>query len=964
MHRIIAAGVLVISTIVYLMTVQPTVSFWDCGEFIASAFHLQVPHPPGTPFFLLMGRLMSILPLGSNVGFEVNMISVFSSAFTAFFLYLVIVKVIENFKGKRFENLLDAFGTYISAAIGALSLTFAETFWFNANEAEVYALSVFFIAIVTWLIMVWHEKADKPDNEKYILLIAYLIGLSTGVHLMAVLTIVPIVIMIMFRKYITDEEALKKSGYLLLGNAAIVLVVAFGLWASQTGGNPSGEKYNAFDMRFMLIVGVITVVYIAAFWKKLIHRNSIYIPMIIGGIALFATYPGIVKYVPNLISTLGQNIIVLDIVILAAIFAVLGYLIYWSNKANKQTLHLVFKALMLILVGFSTYSMIIIRSNQDTPINLNSPKTFPELVSYLNREQYGDFPTFKRRFSQEPHQQAIYTDYDSDLDFLISYQINHMFHRYLGWNYVGRESTVQDDGVEFSDLYAIPLLIGLFGLFYHYKRDWKMATIFLVMFIFLGYLTVFYQNQQQPQPRERHYFYVGALFVYSMWIALGARGILDYLTGYLRKFKFKNAVLSLTMVILFIAVPVNMLSNNFHTHDRSDNYVPWDYAYNLLQSAPPNSILFTNGDNDTFPLWYLQDVEGVRRDVRIANLSLLNTPWYILQLKNQTPYGAEKVKLNMSNRAIRNIRPQRWQPQQLSLPINKNAIQKFNIQDSSLINKGKITWTMKNSTTFGNTPVVRVQDLVVKDIIEANKWSRPIVFAVTCSEDSKIGVDNYLRMEGMAYRLVPFKRESKYAYVNQDVMKQHLFTHPEGFYKDYHPGLKFRGISDSTIFFDANHRKLVANYRNSYLRLTLDYLYNDRNDSMAVETLDEMNEQLPRKIVPMDKRLLFDVAKLYYDGGAVEKFRKISKDIEEYAYNQIEKNPRSFSDRYNPYSMLLEIYDKMEKYDKALEVLDKLKQVIPDDAQLDQYIQRYKRLARQKDMEDSLEIPDSITLQK
>jgi hypothetical protein len=219
-------------------------------------------------------------------------------------------------------------------------------------------------------------------------------------------------------------------------------------------------------------------------------------------------------------------------------------------------------------------------------------------------------------------------------------------------------------------------------------------------------------------------------------------------------------------------------------------------------------------------------------------------------------------------------------------------------------------------------------------------------------------------MKGMAYELVPFKRKSKFAFVKQDVMKEHLFDHPDGFYRDYNPGFKFRGLSDSTIFFDSNHRKLVANYRNSYLRLTLDYLYNDNKDSMAVETLNEMEEQLPRTVVPMDKRLLFDVAKLYDDAGAEKEFREITKDLEEYAYNQIEKNPRSFSGRYNPYSMLLETYDRLEEYNKALDVLGKLKQVVPDDAQLQQYIQRYKRLARQQGLEDSLNIPDSIQMQQ
>ena len=594
LHRSIAAAVFLISAFVYLLTVQSNVSFWDCGEFIASAFLLQVPHPPGTPFFLLLGRLASLLPIGENVAFRVNLVSVFSSAFVVLFLYLTAVKLIEFYKGNKHDSKLDALGTYIAAAIGALSLGFSDTFWFNAVEAEVYASATFFIGIVTWLMVTWHAKADNQDNEKYLLFIAYLIGVSTGIHLMSVLAIVSIVMVIMFRKYNTDESTLKETGFIFLGHVAIILIVAIIMWASiDTSSAPSPEVTKATDFRFITIFGLISVVYMGIFWKKIFRPNSFYLPMIFGGIALVVTYPGIVKYLPNFVSSVGKNNIVLDILIIAVLLTILGYLIYWSNKTNKQTLHLVFKSLLFAFLGFSSYAMIIIRANQDPPINLNSPKTFSEVVSYLNREQYGEAPAFQRRYTQEGHQQVVYRNYDSDLDFLWSYQMNHMFNRYLFWNYIGKESTVQDSGVDWSMFWGIPFLIGLFGLYFHFQKDWKMASVFIVMFIFLGYLTAFYQNQQQPQPRERDYFYVGAFFVYSIWSALGVRGLLDLTKEYIKPQKSKELVFSGIIIVTFLLIPINMLGHNFHLNDRSRNYVPWDYSYNMLQSVAPNDILFT-----------------------------------------------------------------------------------------------------------------------------------------------------------------------------------------------------------------------------------------------------------------------------------------------------------------------------------------------------------------------------------
>jgi hypothetical protein len=951
LHRSIGATVFIISALVYFLTVQPSVSFWDCGEFIASANLLQVPHPPGTPFFLILGRLFAMIPFADNIAFRVNTISVFSSAFTILFLYLIAVKLIENYKIKKHEGLLDSLGTYMAAAIGALSLAFADTFWFNAVEAEVYAMSTFFIAFVTWLMMVWNEKADEPDNEKYLVMIAYLMGISTGVHLMSVLAIVPIVMTIMFRKYLSDEEALKQTGILFVIHAVIVILIAISLWASATGSEiPYQEDYNAFDKRFLMIVGVASLIFMGAMWKKIFKRNSFYLPIIIGGIALFAIYPGFVKYVPKILLTVSGNSFAANIIAVIAILVVLIGITIWANNKNKQTTQLVFKIIVFAFLGYSSYAMIMIRSNQETPINLNSPKTMEELFSYVNREQYGEFPTFKRRYSSESHQQGIYTNYSSDLEFFWKYQMNHMFNRYWLWNYVGRESTVQDTGIEFTDLFAIPFLFGLFGAFYHFRRDWKMASIFMVMFIFLGYLTAFYQNQQQPQPRERDYFYVGAFFVFSIWIALGFRGVLDLIQEQFKESKMKNPVYGGSIVIGFLAIPVLMLFNNYNDHDRSRNYVPWDYSYNMLQSVAEDAIIFTNGDNDTFPLWYLQDVEGVRQDVRIANLSLLNTPWYILQLKNTSPHGAKPVKMNMSDKQIDRLLPSRWEPKTMFIPTTEEDYKKFGITDTAIINQGDITWRMNNTTSFGDTKVIRVQDLAVLDMVQSNSWERPIYFAVTCTDNSKIGLLDYLQMEGLAFRLVPGKREDDYYYINEEILRKQLLEEPEGYSVDYQPGFKFRGLNDPRIFMDENHMRLYTNYRNSFMRLALYYLYETAEYDKAVEVLDKMEEKMPRKIVPIEYFILSNIAQWYEMAGAHDKYLEIAKEVEELSLAELERDPYNYKSQPNPYFVLLEIYQDQKEYDKLVEMLTRLR-TLSGDQSITDMIQRYQRLAKSDTLE-------------
>lgn len=974
LKRIIGIAVFLFSAIVLFSTVQPSVSFWDCGEFIAAGYYLQVPHPPGTPFFLILGRIFSMIPFAENIALRVNTISVFASAFSVFFLYLIAVKLIENFKGKNYKNVLEALGTFIAAAIGALSFSFSDTFWFNSSEAEVYALSTFLLAAIVYLMMRWHERADEKDNEKFLLMIAYLIGISTGVHLMSILALVPVVMIIIFRKYMDDEVALKKTGYIFMIHAAVILLIAIAMWSTQKGTSPpSPEEYQAYDSKFKMIIMGISVLFIAVMWRKLLNKNSFYLPVIIGGVSLFLVYPGVVKYIPALISEVAGNNVTAGVTIILLIFIALGYGIRHSIKENKPTLNLIFTSFVFVLIGFTTFAMVIIRANQNPPMNENEPDTLTELVSYLNREQYGDFPTFKRRFSSEAHQQRIYTNYSSDLEFFWSYQMHHMMTRYLLWNYAGREGWVQDDkanvapfnkignffgkiiGIELNgdskdSLFGIPFLLGLLGIYFHFKRDWKMASIFMIMFILMGYLTAFYQNQQQPQPRERDYFYVGAFFVYSIWIAIAIQGLADLIRQKIKSPPLQNAGTVAMLLAGFVLVPLVMLRANYYTHDRSKNWVPWDYSYNLLQSCAPNAILFTNGDNDTFPLWYIQDVEGVRRDVKIANLSLLNTPWYIKQLKNNDPYEVGKVDMKLSDLQVEQISPIRWEPQEISIPLPqsgpevKDMVQKYGISDSSVLKEGLIKFKMNNTLTFGNVKAIRVQDIMVKEIVEANIWKRPIYFAVTCSDDSKIGLQEYLRMEGMAFRLVPEKRKPGMEFINAELVSKELQENPD-YSEDYDPRFKFRGMNDEDIFFDENHSRLIQNYRNAFMRLALHYLNTNQKD-LTVKTLDNMEKKLPRHLRSMPFGLLYEIANLYLSAGSRDKFNEYAKEVEELALVNIEQNPQDVQSYYNPYRILIDIYENTKEYKKSYELWQKIELIYPNDPNVKANIEKYRKLAQ------------------
>ena len=432
-HRAIGAFIFLVSAIQYILTAQVSVSFWDPGELSAAACLMQVPHPPGGPLFSMVGRVFYMFPIAGDLGFRMNLVSAISSAFTVLFLYLIIVKVIENYKGKISEISIESVGTYIAAALGALTLSFSDTFWFNAGESNYFAASMLLYSSIVWLMMVWNEKADEPGSERYLLLIAYISGLSAGLHLMSVLTIIIVGIVVVVRKYVNNDEEYLQSSYVFLGHMILSFIVAAILWSGERATQPpSPEMTSAFDKKFIIAMIIVSLIVLAVFRKKILRRNSIYLSMLVGGIAFIAIFAGIIRYFPKLLLYLAGDHLEAGLFVLIGVMVAGGIGTYWAMKQQRTILVFSITALLIAILGFTTYTMIVIRANANLPMNENHPKSFAQLITYLNREQYGDFPLFQRRWSAEPEKAGIYSKYSSDLDFFLNYQMNHMFQRYVG----------------------------------------------------------------------------------------------------------------------------------------------------------------------------------------------------------------------------------------------------------------------------------------------------------------------------------------------------------------------------------------------------------------------------------------------------------------------------------------------------------------------------------------------------
>jgi hypothetical protein len=906
-RRIVALGIFIVSFLTYASTAQSSVPFWDCGEFTATAYTLAVPHPPGAPFFLILGRFVGMLLFFvGDPALRLNLISAFASAVCVLFLFLICVRLIEKWRGSP-KSLIDHLIIVGASAVGALSFNFSDTFWFNAVESEVYASSMFFVSCVVWLGMVWYEKADTAGSEKYLILAAYLIGLSMGIHQLSLLVYFSIAMFVFFRHY-------------------------------------------EFDLKRFLYFGAISV------------------------FGFFVIYPGIVNWIPDVLDgsfELGPiNIADSDLLRISPLLLVagLGYGAYHSAVNKKKILNLVMLSLLLMIVGYTTFAQVVIRANAKPPINENNPDNMARFVSYMNREQYGESPPLlKRRWSPEPQHQANYRKYTSDWDYFLKYQLGHMYLRYLAWNFIGRSGDIQDapaallkgeegwsEGRGFPNRYfALPFLLGLFGLLHHFKKDWKFALSFLALFLVMGLALVAYFNMAEAQPRERDYFFVGSFFVFAIWIGVGTAGALEYLERKFQNMDRLPLVIGAGGAFLLFVVPVNMGVQNFYDHDRHGNYVPWDYSYNILQSCEKDAVLFTNGDNDTFPLWYLQEVEGVRTDVRVANLSLLNTPWYILQLKNEEPHGAKKVAMSLSDVQIENLRLSSWTERDIDVAVPKEVFAEYGIKDTSITNKGKITFRMPPSlqgTDAQGKPVgaIRIQDIMVRDIILNAKWQRPVYFAVTVSPDGLIGMGDYMRMEGLAMKFTPVKGNTQYDFrqITETALRESLLNEPNGFYREPHRGFRFRGLNNPKIYFNEQDRRLMANYRNSFMRLALYYANVVGDTGKTAEVMETMEKKISRSVFPMDWRTMSDIARIYSWVGSKQRFDEYANEVEAQCWDLINRGQANPTLESNPYRALIEIYSERKDYQKEMDVLKRVQKQYPNDQGLRQRISELENLVQ------------------
>jgi hypothetical protein len=895
-NRITGAFVFVFSSIVYILTVQPTMSFWDCGEFLACAYTLSIPHPPGAPFHILVGKIFTMLPTASDVGLRMNYLSVFSSSLSVLLLYLVTIKVIRNWK-EKFDTPFDYISITVASAIGALSYAFCDSFWFNAMEAEVYGFGTFLIALCVYFMMVWWERADDPGSDRYLLIIAYIVGLSIGIHLLVVQCIFIAGLLFYFRRY----------------------------------------EYN---------------------------KKSLLIAIGVSMLAFFAVYPIIVKKMPATISSFP---VIGGIVII--IILVIG--IYYSISTKSAMLNLLFLSLFFIILGYTTYISVLQRSSvNNIPLDNSNPDNMERLLSYLNREQYGEQPLIMpRRYMKDGMHDRTWKNYSSDMEFMWKYQINHMFNRYLFWQYIGRAGYDQDDGVDFSKFYAIPFILGLFGLFYHFKRDWKLGFVFLSMFILLGVITALYQNQQDPQPRERDYFYEGAFFVYSMWIGLGVIGIVRLLKEKLKPSSFIPAT-SLVLLVAFVFVPVNMLRVNYKYQSRAGNYFPYDYAYNILQSCDKDAILFTNGDNDTFPLWCLQAVYGIRQDVTLVNLSLAQADWYNIQLKNERPYGSLPVPMTYTNDQLVKISKQGymiWDENKLvSIDIPDKIFpdsfkRKYNITDKLVF---KVPATIRQRDNNQVITAIKTSDIIMLDILKANKWERPVYYSVTVSPDNYLGLNDYLIAEGMAQKLLPYKVGGNNLYgipVDFEKMKNNLVVDREVVpSKTPQPGFRFRGLEDKSIFYEQVQTRMIEMYRTLYVWYVGALVEDSTQIGFAKVALEKMEKNIPKNVISMDYRQKYMVAMFYNKIGDRNKFEEYASEAYDEAYAVRLGNRTNLQSYYNPYRVLLDILEARGDFKTEMELL---KELNPNDPSVKQKMDMINSKLFNKTV-DTNKIKDDMKLDK
>ncbi len=933
--------VFVISSIVYFLTIEPTASLWDCSEFIACAYKLEVGHAPGAPLFLLFGRIFSLFAGNNleNVALFINCLSALASAFSIMFLFWTI-----SLFGKKIIK-IKVHSNYIifgGAFIGALTFTFTDSFWFSAVEGEVYALSSFLTAVVFWAILKWDENYDKPYANRWLLFIAYLIGLSVGVHLLNLLAIPAIAIIYYFKKYKYSIKGLIFTIFL--------------------------SVFSVYIFTKIFIPGLVKI----AAWFDLFMVNGLKLPV----------HSGTLLFVALLITTFV-------------------FMLLYSNRRNKYLLKNVLILLTFIIIGYSTYATIIIRSIANPAIDIGNPDNAFSLIYYLNREQYGSRPLLYGSYYNAPvilkNERYTYVPYEGkyikeklnpkykydkrfntifprmgdgsedqanryqnwvkitgskikvkdnqgkfkflvkpkfyeNLAFFFKYQLGYMYLRYFMWNFSGRQNDIQGHGsilngswitgINFIDkirlgpqndlpdflknnkarnkYYLLPFIIGIIGFTYNYKIHKKSFLIISAFFIMMGIALVVYLNEVPYPPRERDYVYTGSFYAFSIWIGMGAMGIIWFLTK-----KTRNIILSIFGFSILLIIPAIMAKENWDDHDRSGRYIARDLAYNYLNSCDKNAILFTTADNDTYPIWYAQEVEGIRRDIKAILLPFLNSEWYVNHMKRDTyeANGAvisfKREELLEGKRVYLPIISKINKPVDLKscigfikseniktkvgnydtnlmdyVPSKKYSIhvEKQNIIDTGFVDPDEVDQVQNTfEATISGNYLLR-SDLIILDIIAQNNWERPVYF-LNPIVPQKLGLDKYLLKIGFVYQLLPFNfNQIKSANISERITLKK--------YELFNEIYKWGGIDNDEIYIDwttLRTMSLVLRYRQEFSELAKDLIKLGRKKE-AIEIMNTCNKLLPQINFPID---IFSptLTEAYFMAGEIDKANKLADNI-------------------------------------------------------------------------------------
>ena len=981
--------VFLIAAFTYISTVEPTASFWDCPEFITTAYRLEVGHPPGAPFFMLTGKFFSLFASGpEQVAYWINVMSATLSAFCILFLFWSITHLARKLIcTDGVVNSVAQTITIIACGVaGALAYTWSDTFWFSAVEGEVYAYSSMFTALVFWLILKWEDNADAPHSDRWLVLIFYLTGLSIGVHLLNLLCLPAIVLVYYYKKY---PNANLKGSLLALGLSLVLVaavlygvvpgIVKVGGWFELFFVNTVGLPFNTGLVIYILaLIGVVG----AAIWSTTQHNRTTAVSLYLASVAML----GIPFYGKGIAGPL---------LIGAVVLSLLGALLFWKRDGEyvvrKRALNTSLLCMLMLMIGYSTYAVIVIRSVANPPMDQNSPEDIFSLGTYLNREQYGTKPLFygeaytsqavgytkeetvqrhEKQNANEPDRYdvvevttqpvfpsaqkmlfprmysrkhaSLYNEWlggvetktvdvsgeyegqpysftgemptqMDNLRFFLSYQVNFMYWRYFMWNFAGRQNDVQSygevehgqwiTGIPFIDnalygdqsllpddlknnkghnvFFCLPLLLGLAGLFWQAYRGKKGIQQFWVVF-FLFFMTglaiILYLNQTPAEPRERDYAYAGSFYAFAIWIGFGIAGIVE---GLRRFAKIPHTLSAAIGTVIAIAIPLQMVSQTWDDHDRSGRTAARDFGMNYLYSLDEkgNPVIFTNGDNDTFPLWYGQDVEGKRTDARVCNLSYLQTDWYIDQMRrpawrspslpitwkrweyvDNTGHDIFYVRPEMKDQLLQlkesaQAAGQKDDPFELSyiidqfvrnpkigyiptdsivMTVDKAAV----IRSGMKLPGGKDSIPEKMYISLKGKRFLTKSEMMIYEMLAHHDWTRPLYMSTTLGDENQARLDNYLMLEGLASRITPFQLP------NGSIDSERM-------YDNFMNKFRYGNVADPKVYVDQTIMRMCYTHRMRMTQLAEQLIREGKNDK-ALKVLQKCEKVFPPSQVPYE----------------------------------------------------------------------------------------------------------------